>query len=347
MYGGNSHVEGCTFSSLDKEKQILAQKDIEFIRTLYDNNEYFTVSDKALIPSSKLFEDFIIHASFGERSHVEGTNNSCFDNSSHVEGFGNQCGNMITGHGYALTHNANHVEGKNNYIGGSIDQTHSIHIEGENNSFEGNYKYPTSAVHIEGWNNTIPLLTDGVLPCTGAHLGGLNSRVLGGQGTFAHGLGISVENDYEVAFGKYNQSKINNKKVIFSYGIGRSNSYRENAISVLSDGSVLIPNLTGVSEIDKKLEEIERKVNDGLNKIIGIYNKLSTGDITSSVFVINDALIITNRIEASVASSNVEINNEYFIFADGNLSYNSRDGYLTGAINNNGNLTFIETINNY
>lgn len=356
-YGANSHIEGSAFDT-DREtpasKVILSTKDEEFIRTLYDNSDYFYVSDKAIIISDKFFEEFIIHAAFGERSHVEGTNNICFDNSSHVEGFGNQCGNMITGHGYALTHNSNHIEGKNNYIGGTLEYTYSIHVEGNNNEFRGNYNYPTHAVHIEGQNNLIPLLSEGVSSCNGAHLGGEYSKILGGRSTFAHGYNLSVKNNYEVAFGKFNASEIDGKKVLFAYGIGTSDTNRKNAISVFEDGSVSIPNLTGVTGVDEKIAELQSLLNDSINtlnnsiielnnKLIGLYNKLSTDDITSPVFVINDTLIITNRVDATVSETDVEINNELFIFAEGDLSYNANMGYLTGAHNENGNLIFTST----
>ena len=352
-YGANSHVEGRAvggYPYAPLTKTILALKDEEFIRTLYDNVDYFYVSDKAILVSDKLFEDFIIHAAFGERSHVEGTNNICFDNSSHVEGFNNRCGNMITGHGYALIHNANHVEGKDNYIGGTLDYTYSIHVEGNNNEFKGKYDYPTHAIHIEGQYNSIPLLTEGTSSCNGAHLGGEYSKILGGRSTFAHGYNLSVKNNYEASFGKFNASEVDGKPVLFSYGIGTSDANRKNAISVFSDGSVYIPNLIGVTGVDEKLKELENKLNEGLtslqNKIIGIYDKLSVGDITSLVFVINDVMIITNRIDASVNSDNLVVNDEKFIFADGDLSFNSNEGYLTGAVSENGNLIFTTTINN-
>lgn len=350
-YGANSHVEGTAYDT-DREtpstKVILATKDEEFIRSLYDNTDYFSVSDEALIISDKFFEDYIIHAAFGERSHVEGTNNACFDNSSHVEGFENRCGNMITGHGYALTHNANHVEGQYNYIGGTLEYTYSIHIEGNNNEFRGNYNYPTHAIHIEGQYNTIPLLTEGTSSCNGAHLGGEYSKIIGGRSTFAHGYNISVRNDYETSFGKYNASEVDGKQVIFSYGVGTSDTDRKNAISVFLDGSVSIPNLIGYDSVsDEKISELrselEAKLNAINDKMIGIYNKLSTEDITSPVFVINDTLVITERIDANVSETELTINNEKFVYNGGDLSYSSTDGYLTNAEYDNGNLIFKST----
>lgn len=305
-YGANSHVEGTAYDrdwGIPATKVILATKDEEFIRSLYDNTDYFFVSDKALLISDKFFEDYIIHASFGERSHVEGTNNACFDNSSHVEGFENRCGSMITGHGYALVHNANHVEGRYNYIGGTIEYTYTIHIEGNNNEFRGNYNYPTHAIHIEGQYNTIPLLTEGTSSCNGAHLGGEYSKIIGGRSTFAHGYNISVRNDYETSFGKYNASEINGKKVLFSYGIGSSDNDRKNAISVFSDGSVEIPNLIGLNileQLEEKLLPLQNKV-DGLLRII---NQLPS----IKVYAIGSNLVFTEYIDASIEGSILIVN---------------------------------------
>lgn len=350
-YGANSHVEGTAFDT-DREtpatKIILSTEDEELIRTLYDNTDYFYPSDSAILVSDKFYEKYIIHAAFGERSHVEGTNNVCLDNSSHVEGYSNRCGNMITGHGHSLIHNANHVEGQYNYIGGTLEYTYSIHAEGNNNEFQGNYNYPTHAIHIEGQYNTIPLLTDGVSSCNGAHLGGEYSKILGGRSTFAHGYNISVKNDYETSFGRYNASEVDGKQVIFSYGIGTSDTDRKNAITVFSDGTVSIPNLIGydtgtdnkISELRSELEEKLNAIND---KIIGIYNKLSKEDITSPVFVINDTLVITDRIDANVSGTELTINNEKFVYNGGDLSYSSTDGYLTNAEYDNGNLIFKST----
>ena len=348
-YGANSHVEGCAYDtdiSSPATRIILATEDEEIIRNLYARE--FIPFDKVLNVPDSFFEKYIIHASFGERSHVEGTNNVCLDNSSHVEGFCNRCGNMITSHSHVMVHNANHIEGQYNYIGGTLEYTYSIHVEGYNNEFRGKYDYPTHAVHIEGRYNTIPLLTDGVSSCNGAHLGGEYSKILGGRSTFAHGYNLSVKNNYEVAFGKFNASQVSGKSVLFSYGIGTSEFDRKNAISVFEDGSVEIPNLIGFDKgIKRKLDYLENKLTETINtfnsQIINIYNKISNGDITSPVFVLNDTLIITNRINTVITDTDLAINDEMFIFTDGDLSYNSNDGYLINAKYKSGNLIFEST----
>lgn len=329
VYGNNSHVEGCAYdtdSSSPATRIMLATEDEEIIRNLYATE--FIPFDKVLNVPDSFFEKYIIHASFGERSHVEGTNNICLDNSSHVEGFCNRCGNMITGMGHAKIHNANHIEGQYNYIGGTLEYTYSIHVEGNNNEFRGKYDYPTHAVHIEGHYNTIPLLTDGVSSCNGAHLGGEYSKILGGRSTFAHGYNLSVKNNYEAAFGKFNASEVEGKSVLFSYGIGTSDSNRKNAISIFSDGSVEIPKLISSTEgLDEKVEQLEKIISDNYTalsyKITGILNLLSTDNIDKKVFVVADSLVITYKVDANVEGDTLIINDYDFSVEGDNLIYES------------------------
>ena len=329
-FGSNSHVEGCAYDtdiSSPATRIILATEDEEIIRKLYANE--FIPFDKVLNVPDSFFEKYIIHASFGERSHVEGTNNICLDNSSHVEGFCNRCGNMITSHSHVMVHNANHIEGQYNYIGGTLEYTYSIHVEGYNNEFRGKYDYPTHAVHIEGRYNTIPLLTDGVSSCNGAHLGGEYSKILGGRSTFAHGYNLSVKNNYEVAFGRFNASQVSGKSVLFSYGIGTSEYDRKNAISVFEDGSVEIPNLITPTEgLDEKVVQLEKIISDNYetlsSKITGILNLLSTDNIDKKAFVVADSLIITYKVDAYVEEDTLTINDVDFYVEGNNLIYESK-----------------------
>lgn len=365
-YRDLSHVEGAAIrveTAGESSKKMLAAQNSEFIRSLYTNTKYFLAFIEGnYIYSNDFINEFVMHASFGLRNHVEGINNICFDNTSHVEGYENRCGAELWINAKKQIDHANHVEGSknktgsfmssvryshvegyDNYLYASSEPILCAHIEGSGNSFKSNNENNVNYVHIEGYSNTI----ENPSTCYASHLGGRNSKILGGIASFAHGYNVSVINNYEVAFGKFNASEIEGKKVLFSYGIGISDSNRKNAISVFSDGSVSIPNLTGVTGLDEKLAEIENKLNLGLNalqdKILGIYNKLSNGDITDAVFVINDALIITSRIDSIVSENNLAINDKNFIFADGDLSYSVRQGYLTGARNDNGNLIFEST----
>lgn len=133
--------------------------------------------------------------------------------STHAEGINN-----------IVCDKAGHVEGYNNICGDMIPG------HGQNNT---NY-----APHAEGVNNRIESLL--IAP----HVGGGYNHIKSGNYTLAHGYKLIVENNYESAFGRYNASLINGKKVLFSYGIGDGENNRKNAISVFEDGSVEIPQFT-------------------------------------------------------------------------------------------------------
>lgn len=133
--------------------------------------------------------------------------------STHAEGINN-----------IVCDKAGHVEGYNNICGDMIPG------HGEDNS--------SYAPHAEGVNNRVESLL--VAP----HVGGGYNHIKSGHYTFAHGYKLSVENDYESAFGKYNASLIGGKKVLFSYGIGDGENNRKNALSIFEDGSVEIPQFT-------------------------------------------------------------------------------------------------------
>lgn len=369
-YGANSHVEGCAFGGYPYTpltKTILANKDEEFIRTLYDNIDYFLpFTDKSIRINDKFYEDFIFHGSFGERNHVEGVNNSVLCNTSHVEGFNNIVGSSISGHGANKVHHAAHVEGCYNEFLESGKES-GVHIEGLYNSVKesSNTKineddstyvtyYDATGSHVEGHHNSILAVkydesssqyTYG--SAEASHVGGAYCSVELADYAFAHGYHLTVKNKYETSFGKYNASEIDGKKVLFSYGIGTLDD-RKNAISVFEDGSVEIPNLIGFDkEIKRKLDYLENKLTETINtfnsQITNIYNKISNGDITSPVFVLNDTLIITNRINTVIKDTDLAINDEMFIFTDGDLSYNSNDGYLISAKYKSGNLIFEST----
>lgn len=314
-YGGYSHTEGGieqTFE-VDGKKIINTEEEVRDFLNIYTTQT--TIGDNYYWKiDSDFFDNYYAHGSFGNGTHAEGINNVVCDKAGHVEGYSNICGDCIPGHG-------------------QDSKVYAPHAEGINNRIESLLYAP--------------------------HVGGGYNHIKSGNYSFAHGYNLSVENDYEVSFGKFNASEVDGKPVLFSYGIGTSYANRKNAISVLSDGSVSIPNLNGVTGVDEKLKEFENKLNEGLtalqnklneeltalrNKIIGIYDKLSVGYITSPVFVVNDALIITNRVDANVEGTDLVINDEMFIFADGDLSYNSDTRYLTGAVDQNGNLIFTKSI---
>lgn len=340
-YGANSHVEGCAYGGYPYApltKTILAIKDEEFIRTLYANTDYFlTYLDKTLFINDKFYEDFIFHGSFGERNHVEGVNNSVLCNTSHVEGFNNTVGNSITRHGANSVHHAAHVEGSYNEFVESGAQS-SIHIEGSYNSIietsstiineDGSIYityYDATGSHVEGCHNVISAYdksNDSRQKAIASHVGGSNCTITKASYAFAHGYGLSIANDYEASFGKYNLSYINGKKIIFSVGIGSSDEKRENAISIFEDGSVSIPKLEGGSiseQIDNAFNPLSNKLNNYYNELNKRLENLENAikDITSvismlhpelKVYVVGDKIIMTNLIDAIVSNDLLEIN---------------------------------------
>ena len=173
--------------------------------------------------------------------------------------------------------------------------------------------------HAEGINNIV---------CDKAgHVEGYNNVagvIVSGNYSFAHGYGLSVSNDYEVAFGRYNLSEIDGKKVIFSIGIG-SSSTRKNALSIFEDGSADIPGLEvsiSTEQLDKAIAEA---VNPLSNRIDNMYNELddrltvvetAVDEITAmlsgiytgtKVHVVGDRLIMTSLIDASVVDDTLVI----------------------------------------
>lgn len=146
-----------------------------------------------------------------------------FGVSTHAEGINN-----------IVCDKAGHVEGYNNLAGDMIPG------HGQDSK--------VYAPHIEGIGNRVYSRLYAV------HVGGAYNTVNSGNYTFAHGYNLSISNDYEVAFGKYNLSEVDGKKVVFSVGIG-TESIRENAISVFEDGTVSIPSL----KVEVNVEELEEK----------------------------------------------------------------------------------------
>lgn len=323
-YGGLSHVEGTSYSDGYHEKENLAALNYvndSYIRTILSNTEYFqqfTYADEYYYTADyeKLLEDFYVHASFGERNHVEGCNNVCFSNCSHVEGYNNVCGGYVTGHG-------------------AYYENHAIHIEGTGNVVKTkDYGHKADASHIEGGSNTIIAESRNA---DYTHVGGFGSKASDCSFAFAHGQGISVSNDHETAFGRYNLSEHNGKKVLFAYGIGTSDSNRENAFAVLEDGTVVIPKMEGgnVSDIvNEKLAPLQNRLTnmyselteiinrqqeriDSLISLIGQYHPAG-----EKAYVIQDVLFFTDQMDVEVEGDTLSISDAETTVTNGVLTIN-------------------------
>lgn len=314
--GGNSHVEGTAFQEdLPGEgvRPVLLN-DEETIRTFVetfgtDNQDNY--NNTFLIRFEQLYKDYCVHIALGERSHAEGANNFVCDNTSHVEGYNNICGDLYFAHSAPRVHKANHVEGVNNvlYSGNkSSIQNFCVHIEGETNIVYGG--------------------------CSYSHIGGKDCKVgdLSQEGmsrySFGHGLGIVLKNDYSTSFGRYNLSEINGNKVLFSYGIG-DDGRRDNALSILEDGTVVIPRLDGGSvkeQIEAAIQPLTNKVNNIYKELKGIIDEQSKqiqdllalipsvkveNDIlmigTPKAFVIGSLLVLTRNLPAGVSDDTLTI----------------------------------------
>lgn len=214
-----------------------------------------------------------------------------FGERNHIEGVNNVCFS-----------NTSHIEGIDNICGdiltshGAAGRNDAIHIEG------GSNKVLTKDVHSDY-----------------AHVGGFGCTVQG-RYTFAHGYNLSVSNDYEVAFGFYNLSVLNDKKLLFSYGIG-SSTERKNALSILEDGTVVIPLLEAENmkaEIDAAVAPISTKVNNNYNELKAIVDEqakqiaelikiVQGGEGLRNAYVLGSMLVITSRLESSVSGETLTI----------------------------------------
>lgn len=212
-----------------------------------------------------------------------------------------------------------HLEGINNIVcdkGG--------HVEGYNNicgdMIPGMEQDSTVyCPHVEGMNNRVESRI------FAAHVGGSNNVIYSGNYSFAHGFNLKVYNDYEVAFGRYNVSEIEGKKVLFSYGIGTSDTVRENAFSVLEDGSVYIPKMQGGSiqeQIQSAINDVfiplNNKINNNYNELKAIIDEqsqqindlfvlLQSGVGGTKAFVAGSVLVFTKNITTEVTGETLFI----------------------------------------
>ena len=137
-----------------------------------------------------------------------------------------------------------------------------------------------------------------------------------------------MSNDHEVSFGRYNLSEINGNKVLFSYGIG-DDGRRDNALSILEDGTVVIPRLDGGSvkeQIEAAIQPLTNKVNNIYKELKGIIDEQSKqiqdllalipsvkveNDIlmigTPKAFVIGSLLVLTRNLPAGVSDDTLTI----------------------------------------
>lgn len=311
-WGALSHIEGNVYSGQEEGRVNPAtlyspEDNNDFLRRFMLESGCFLGYEEEggegtyyVVDIESLLAKYYMHASFGERNHVEGCNNICFTNGCHIEGDSNICGRHVTAHGAYKSNSVNHIEGINNDI------------------VTKNYHHDVTATHVEGGYNTVTAETTYVRY---SHVEGYQSSIVDCNYAFAHGYGISVSNDYETAFGRYNLSEQDGKKVLFAYGIGTSDSNRANAFAVLEDGTVVIPKMAGgrVEEIvSNKLIPLQNRLTNMYNELTAIINRQQaqidslTNLITQlhpglKVFVVGDRLVITSLMDADVSGWQLNI----------------------------------------
>ena len=310
-WGALSHIEGYAYSEQEAGRvnpiTLSSPDDDNFFlrRFMLESNCFLGYDEEGggtyyVVDIESLLEKYYMHASFGERNHVEGCNNICFTNGCHIEGDSNICGRHVTAHGAYKSNSVVHIEGSNNDV------------------ITKDYFHNVIATHVEGGYNTVTAETTSVKY---SHIGGYQSSIVDCKYAFAHGFNISVSNDYETAFGRYNLSEQDGKKVLFAYGIGTSDSNRKNAFSVLEDGTVVIPKMAGGNTediVNAKLAPLQNRLTNIYNELTAIISKQQaqidslTSLITQlhpglKVFVIGDRLVITSLMDADVDGGQLDI----------------------------------------
>lgn len=280
--GENSHTEGSE-TSVDSP-YTHAEGNNNTINTLSDSSHIEGSNNRISFSKSSHVEgdNNVNGGNIGiitnsHYSHVEGLNNKNYAINSHVEGkdsnnFGKE--SHIEGVGHLTYAYTSHIEGYTNIIGKSIGDTKYVHVGGDKNTV-----YPNSEnVVIYGRSNYIKGVCSDV---NGEYINSYaNYSVLRGSSLkinsnsiennqkginfvnvsgnnitvrenatygFAHGLHITLQSPYEVGFGRYTRSYLDNQKqdkqnTIFMIGNGgvngKSNALdvRENGISYLYKG---------------------------------------------------------------------------------------------------------------
>lgn len=293
-WGGSSHVEGSVETSLSVgESELKILDDEEKIR--YFLNQFASIEYPNGEGGAHYYKINFDALSTYKYQIALGV-------STHAEGINN-----------IVCDKAGHVEGYSNICGDMIPG------RGQDSS--------SYAPHVEGTNNVVSSTL------FAPHAGGGYNIIKSGHYTFVHGYKLIAINDYEAAFGKFNSSTINGKKVLFSYGIGDGENNRKNALSVLDDGSVVIPSLINESltnELQLYKIEIEAKLSNEINslmkklqeqdvKIEQLISLIQSGDYAKA-FVAGDTLVFNKNVDANIISDTLVIIDESITVSDKTLT---------------------------
>ena len=188
-------------------------------------------------------------SNYGKESHVEGTSNINYAYTSHIEGYANKIGKTIGDTKYIHTGGNNNIvcsNSENDVIYGHSNKIKGIYsdINGESINSYANYSTLRGS-SLEINSNNIEDNQKGVnfVNVSGDHITVGENATYG----FAHGSNITLQSPYEIGFGRYTHSYLDNQKqdkqnTIFIIGNGDSNGesnaldVRENGVSYLYKG---------------------------------------------------------------------------------------------------------------
>lgn len=188
-------------------------------------------------------------SNYGKESHIEGTSNINYAYTSHIEGYANKIGKTIGDTKYIHTGGNNNIvcpNSENDVIYGHSNKVKGIYsdINGESINSYANYSILIGS-SLEINSNNIEDNQKGVnfVNVSGDHITVGENATYG----FAHGSNITLQSPYEIGFGRYTHSYLDNQKqdkqnTIFIIGNGDSNGesnaldVRENGISYLYKG---------------------------------------------------------------------------------------------------------------
>ena len=154
-------------------------------------------------------------------------------------------------------------------------------------------------------------------------------------------------------------AEIDGKKVLFSYGIGSGDLSRNNALSILDDGTVVIPKMEGGSikeQIQEAIIPLSNKINNNYNLLEGRLAKmeLAINDITNiivslhpelKVFVVGDKLVMTSMIDASAHDGQLTVSDSETSVVDDMLVFGEYVPQNDKAYVNKGTLYFTDKAN--
>ena len=261
VYSNNTHAEGNanTINTLSDSSHVEGSNNtISFSQSSHVEGDNNTNNDSNYSHVEGLNnKNYAINShvegkesfNYGKESHVEGTSNINYAYTSHIEGYANKIGKTIGDTKYIHTGGNNNIvcpNSENDVIYGHSNKVKGIYsdINGESINSYANYSTLRGS-SLEINSNNIEDNQKGVnfVNVSGDHITVGENATYG----FAHGSNITLQSPYEIGFGRYTHSYLDNQKqdkqnTIFIIGNGDSNGesnaldVRENGISYLYKG---------------------------------------------------------------------------------------------------------------